>query len=104
MSGFATPAESQPLLSVELVRRSSDRQTQCKIPIGIALKRIDERECRSPGEPHERAMCAGSRRRGGLVAGGKRGVHAAVVARLPVSRDSSSEPESAVGATIQQPD
>ena len=29
---------------------------------------------------------------------------AAVVARLPVSRDSSSEPESAAGATIQQPD
>jgi hypothetical protein len=34
----------------------------------------------------------------------QRGVHAAVVARLPVSRDSSSEPESAAGATIQQPD
>jgi hypothetical protein len=34
----------------------------------------------------------------------QRGVHAAGVARLPVSRDSSSEPESAAGATIQQPD
>ena len=38
------------------------------------------------------------------VRGQQRGVHAAVVARLPVSRDSSSEPESAAGATIQQPD
>ena len=34
----------------------------------------------------------------------QRGSRAAVVARLPVSRDSSSTPESAAGATIQQPD
>lgn len=36
-------------------------------------------------------------RRDSLVRRRQRGVHAAVVARLPVSRDSSSEPESAAG-------
>jgi hypothetical protein len=63
---------------------------------------------------HEERPDTCLRARAGMRAGGagvaacvgrqQRGVHAAVVARLPVSRDSSSEPESAAGATIQQPD
>jgi hypothetical protein len=58
---------------------------------------------------HEERPDTCLRARAGMRAGGagvaacvrrqQRGVHAAVVARLPVSRDSSSEPESAGGAT-----